>query len=252
MLLLNGEEIKFGSFPNNETYLPLKDLKYSESNDVKLIYEKDSDFFELALVKTFLDSINSKTTLYLVYMPHSRMDRPNGHYAISLIAACTLINSLRFDEVVVREPHSNVTMVLLHNSKKDDWCLNNLDNVLSLSHFDTVFFPDFGAKQRYSKFDGRVSYGKKTRDFLTGEIKGLEISGDVGENVLIIDDLCSRGGTFVEASKELKKNGAKNVSLFVSYVEDNVFTGEIFDHIDKIYTSKERELRNHHRIIKIG
>jgi len=154
--------------------------------------------------------------------------------------------------VVTREPHSPSTIEWLNGATADNWCADRLAEVAKDGEFDSLFFPDFGAKQRYGEgHELPTAYGKKTRAFLTGDITGLEVFGDVGKNVLIVDDLCSRGGTFVAGAKLLKEKGAGRVSLMVAYVEDNVFTGEIFDHIDRIYTSSERELRNHPRITKI-
>lgn len=254
MILLNEKEVQFGNFPNNETYLPVKDLLIKRDNLVKLVYENDQDFLKLALVKEWCDSMGCETSLYLTYMPHSRMDRANGFYSISLNASSRLINSLNFKNVIVREPHSSATIEKLNNSIQDNWCLDRLKTIFFDGNFDSVYFPDYGACLRYSingMHDIPLAWAKKTRDFLTGEITGLEITGKVGKNVLIVDDLCSRGGTFIQGSKLLKLNGAENVSLLVSYVEDNVFTGEIFKYINKIYTSSERELKNHSQIIKI-
>ena len=56
-------------------------------------------------------------------------------------------------------------------------------------------------------------------------------------NVIIIDDLSSYGGTFVQASKKLKEIGANKVYLVVAHAEESVYKGELFDHIDKLYTT---------------
>lgn len=252
MITLNGKEVAFGKFPNGEINLPVGDLLLLADNEVKLVYEDDSDFLRLALVKSWLDDMNCSASLYLAYMPHSRMDRANGHYAVGLKAACQLVNSLNFQKVIVREPHSRSTVDWLTGATVDNWCRDRLARVVKAGGFDSVFFPDFGAKQRYGEgHELPTAHGKKTRDFLSGDITGLVAVGDVGANVLIVDDLCSRGGTFVAGAKLLKSKEASRVGLLVAYVEDNVFTGEIFDHIDRIYTSTERELRNHPRITKI-
>lgn len=82
MITLNGKEVVFGKFPNGEINLPVGDLSLLANNEVKLIYEDDADFMRLALVKCWLDDMNCTASLYLAYMPHSRMDRANGHYAV--------------------------------------------------------------------------------------------------------------------------------------------------------------------------
>lgn len=259
MVELNGNLVEFGVYPNGELNLPISNLIILPENTIKFVYEDNIDFIRLALLKGWVDDMNGNSGLYIAYMPYSRMDRANGHYAVSLKAMCNFINSLNFNSVTVREPHSKQTLDWLNNAVEDAWCLTRFSQVANWVDLKTtekpvsIFFPDYGAKERYSKalIDRPVAYGKKKRDFLTGDILGLEISGDVEKNVLIVDDLCSRGGTFISAAKELKKLGAENISLLVAYCEDNVFTGEIFNYIDTIYTSNERELKNHPQITKI-
>lgn len=251
MIWLNGVPLIFKNFPNNEHLLEKDQLDCGQHCTVKLAYEDDADFMRLAMVKTHLDSLGCVTSLYLTYMPHSRMDRPNPYYATSLEAAARLINAMGFLEVTVREPHSRRTLELLENSAADEWCLARLPRVLETGAYDSIFFPDYGAGVRYraAGYAGvsRLSFGVKVRDFATGQITGLSFSGEVGSSVLIVDDLCSKGGTFVEGAKLLRAQGAKRVGLLVAYVEDNVSNGELFGHIDMVFTAAERNL-SHPRI----
>ena len=84
----------------------------------------------------------------------------------------------------------------------------------------------------------------KKRDWKTGDILGLDIINPeniVGKDVLIVDDICSRGGTFLHSAKALRAAGAKSVSLYVTHLEDTVTTGELASTdnlIDHIYTTK--------------
>lgn len=252
MILLNDNTVTFGCFPNGEINLPIVGLPLIQNSIVKLVYDDDYDFFRLALLKSWLDDMNCRSCLYIAYMPYSRMDRSNGHYAISIKAACTLLNAMRFEQVIVREPHSQITMDLLKNAESDPWCRDRICKVIAIGNYDSLFFPDYGAITRYQGVTSLpTAYGTKNRDFLSGKIDSLELKGTVGRTVLIVDDLCSRGGTFVSGAKLLMAKGASSIDLLVAYVEDNVFTGELFDYVDRIYTSTERMLRNHPRITKL-
>jgi ribose-phosphate pyrophosphokinase len=57
--------------------------------------------------------------------------------------------------------------------------------------------------------------------------------------VLIVDDICSRGGTFVHTAKALKDAGAANVYLYITHCERTIFNGEIFSSglIEKVFTT---------------
>jgi ribose-phosphate pyrophosphokinase len=147
-----------------------------------------------------------------------------------------------FYGVSLVEPHSDVTPALLEGAvTTDEWVQSHIELALGLSNSTTVFFPDAGASKRYTS-PIKYTVGMKTRDFKTGSITDYSLSGEwgeiVNERVLIVDDLCSRGGTFIEASKMLKSKGAKSVNLLVAHCENNVFSGKLFEHITYMYASK--------------
>ena len=57
------------------------------------------------------------------------------------------------------------------------------------------------------------------------------------KKVAIRDDICSYGGTFVTAAKELRKRGVEEIVLFVSHCENNILKGEVFDYVDRVFTT---------------
>lgn len=56
---------------------------------------------------------------------------------------------------------------------------------------------------------------------------------------VLIDDLCSYGGTFLLTAKKLKDLGAKEIYLLVGHCEDSIFSGSVFTSglIDKVFTT---------------
>jgi len=237
MIKLNGKEVISGNFPNRETYISFDKLNFKVYNRVEWEYEDDSEFFKLGLLKNHIDNSLMKAEIIIYYFPHSRMDRKNGSYLFSLKYAADLINSMNFVAVTIYEPHSDVTPALLDRSYPINWCMANLKEAVIQSQANSLFFPDAGAAKRYAGINPLpYGIGNKIRDFNTGSIISYSIDGSVGENVLIVDDLCSRGGTFIYAAKELRARGAKKVSLLVAHCEENVLTGNLFNYIDKLYT----------------
>jgi ribose-phosphate pyrophosphokinase len=118
-----------------------------------------------------------------------------------------------------------------------------------------VFYPDEGAMKRYSgAFPIPYAFGVKKRDWVTGQIQGLDAMGDVegikGKRVLIIDDICSKGGTFYHSAKKLRELGASEVYLYVTHCENTIFEGELLktDLIDKIYTTNSIFTKEHEKI----
>ncbi len=237
MLYLNKYPVMYGAFPNKESHLDIRELTVRALNRVRWVYEDDKEFFQLALLKDYLDSIMTRTELEVRYMPHSRMDRMNETYATALITASKLVKGMGFLAITVVEPHSDVTPALLNTTFVDQWCIQHLQKVVDFEQVDTLFFPDAGASKRYISSRLPYAIGYKSRDFETGRIIDFNLTGPVGKNVLIVDDLCSKGGTFVHSSKLLRKAGAERVFLLVAHCERTVYTGELFECIDKLYTS---------------
>ena len=177
-----------------------------------------------------------------------RMDRLIDGYMFSLKYFCRIINGLRFSEVIVLDPHSSVSTSLLNRCCKSPALQKNVYNVLKMSKADFVFYPDKGACQRYGRLIkiGKTPYfyGEKKRDVNTGLITSYKLFDCPkklkGRDVLIIDDLCSKGFTFHKASEKLKECGARNVFLYVSHCENSIYDGLLLfknSCIDKIFTT---------------
>ena len=251
MIKVGNVEIKQGQFPDG-TLL----MKFDPNGDefdtrgnilVEWYYENDAELFSLICVKRHLDRVYSYSdvVLEMPYIPHARMDRVKSDEDVfTLKYFCEVINSLNFKVVHVRDAHSNVSLALLNNVEEMPITNYVLDAIFE-AQADVLFFPDEGAMKRYSGgFDIPYAFGMKKRDWKTGQIQGLDIINAEAvkdKNVLIVDDICSRGGTFFHAAKALKAAGAKSVSLYVTHLERTVILGEMASTdglVDHVYTTK--------------
>ena len=252
MIKVDGVEIKQGHFPDNTLLMKFDpnsdDFSYDRGAiEVEWLYENDAELFALICVKRHLDRnfTNPHVVLSMPYIPHARMDRVKSDEDVfTLKYFCEVINSLHFDIVWVRDAHSNVSLALLENVQEMPITSYVLDAIF-LSKADTLFFPDEGAMKRYSgEIDIPYAFGMKKRDWKTGHIQGLDIiNAEVvkDKNVLIVDDICSRGGTFYHSAKALKAAGAKSVSLYVTHCEKTIVLGELASTdglVDHVYTTK--------------
>ena len=251
MIKVGNVEIKQGQFPDG-TLL----MKFDPNGDefdtrgnilVEWYYENDAELFSLICVKRHLDRVYSYSdvVLEMPYIPHARMDRVKSDEDVfTLKYFCEVINSLNFKVVHVRDAHSNVSLALLNNVEEMPITNYVLDAIFE-AQADVLFFPDEGAMKRYSGgFDIPYAFGMKKRDWKTGQIQGLDIiNAEVvkDKNVLIVDDICSRGGTFYHSAKALKATGAKSVSLYVTHCEKTIILGEMASTdglVDHVYTTK--------------
>ena len=158
----------------------------------------------------------------------------------------TFINSLNFDRVSIFDPHSNVSSALFDRCTViNPYCY--CSKAAQACKPDFIFYPYEGAMKRYNSIiraNKPITFGMKKREWTTGEIKGLDIFGDTDAlkdaKVLIIDDICSRGGTFYHSANKLKELGAKEIYLYVSHCEDTIHEGELLKDnglIERIYTT---------------
>ena len=251
-------EIAVGnSFPDGTLHLNLPD---EHIYGVKWNYESDAELFTLICIAKHYNDPTME--LYLPYIPHARMDRVKCNEDVfTLKYFCEVINSLNFRRVWVMDAHSNVSLALLNNVKQMSAQDTIYDAVYKVTceiaggynHQErmdaqadlVVFFPDEGAMKRYSDMINDIPYafGIKKRDWATGKILGLDIMNAElvkDKNVLIIDDICSRGGTFLHSAKALKEAGANRIFLYVTHAEKAMVEGEMYNNLDlveRIYTT---------------
>lgn len=266
MLVLNGVRLQTEQFPNNET--KVKDIEHAikpsvspslfATNILEFKYESDSDFMPLMFVRQRLKELRARCYLFVWYMPYSRMDRKIPGDLFTLQYVCEFINWLNFEKVIVMEPHSKETMERLNHSipvyPVVDW-LPRIQAEIGFSENDHVVYPDKGAAARYGDNDYYdICIMEKKRNPLTGNIEDMRLKKgkvNLGSKCIIIDDLCSKGGTFAWAGSILKSLGASEVYLVVSHCEETIFQGKLLDEdspISRVYTSTSMMCKKHPRI----
>lgn len=263
MIRLNGKIVEFGTYPNAETVMPLLTaVQVTHTPTVTLSYEDDRDLIRLVLLRSYIDVIignNASRVLDLVidYMPYSRMDRAQNGHAFTLESVAQLITRPRWSSIRVVEPHSDETLFQLGVRSQPVWSTAKL-TPLAMEDMgfdvqrDYLVVPDKGAHARYAEQLGElfekcnVITLEKHRNFETGKIEGLQVAsrkfasiGDPtrGAKALIIDDLSSRGGTFIQAYRILRHSsiGCSSVSLLVTHMEPVGLEGELQTYMDKVY-----------------
>lgn len=227
--------------------------------DLFYYYTSPDDFIDLKTVTDLLAQNRLKTTLFIAYMPNARMDRIKSPLeSYSLKSFTQYLKTLKVENIFVFDPHSSATNNLLEQDTYLGEMISNdlLKNVLE-AHVEKTFnntnfylaFPDEGSQKRYMdtinycSFKDRVLgvfVGSKARDWKTGEIKRVDVNIVNGEwiidkeedhNVLIIDDICSKGGTFKYFIEAMNKEYGANINyyLYVSHMEPAILDGDLLN-----------------------
>lgn len=250
MLFVNNEQVKVTKFPNGELLVDTTLLRKVKDSTEELAYKNmlvykydgSDSIQELMLACDYLG--DTKYVLMITYMPYERMDRVQEDNCYSLQTFMKQLQAVfKGEDIWVLELHSHATEEPI--SKKVDVIHSSLHMARCVNDVDVVCYPDKGAYNRFSNsgITKAQVYCNKIRDFATGKIQGLELvtnGYDVKDkHVLIVDDLCSAGGTFYYTAQKLREAGAKEVDLVVTHMENNILNGKI------LQTSDEKTVIDH-------
>ncbi len=261
MLTLNGRVLRVDRFPNHEARFKDFDDKIEAGyNILELKYETDEDLLALMFAKKHIDEFeNTKCTLFIWYMPYSRMDRKIEGDLFTLKYICEYINDLGFKKIVIMEPHSEKTLLMLKNAVAvypiNDW-IDYVQKDIGFTQQDSIVLPDKGAVARYLEHveEEQVVLIEKQRNPITCSIEKMYLKEGVvhpGANCIILDDLCSRGGTALWAAKILKEHGAGNVYVAVSHLEEAALEGNLLKEdspVTMLYATKSITSKPHPKV----
>jgi ribose-phosphate pyrophosphokinase len=186
--------------------------------------------------------------LYIPYFLGARSDRKFEEGGVNYLknVICPIVNSQKFNKVIVLDPHSDVLEACLDNFVK----INNFELVkFALPNIGgdiTLVSPDAGAYKKIfdvaKEFDiQKIITATKVRDIKTGnilhtEIPTLDQHNDI--SYVIIDDICDGGRTFIELAKVIK-DGRPTAKVYL-VVTHGIFSagfGELNKYIDGIFTT---------------
>lgn len=259
MIKLNSKPVEINKFPDG-TLLMKQEYDHTEQI-IDWRFQNNEELVALNFLTNHLrDSGAEYIELRMWYIPNARQDRikkPEDIFTLKYFAQ--MINSLKFNRVLVLDPHSSVSEALFDNLYRCTPELIIADVYKKISEMvgdeETVmFYPDEGAMKRYSGMISKpYAFGIKERDWSSGQIKGLSVFGEdvvKGRNILIVDDISSRGGTFYHSAKKLKELGAERIFLFVSHCENTILDGEVLTSglIERVYTTDSLFTAKHEKI----
>lgn len=210
-------------FPSGEIQVTLHTNPSTRIHPIKIIGSILSSDHLMELLQ-LVDAIRSNwkcTDLQLVmpYCAYSRQDRIcNEGESFSLRVFAQLINSCNFTSVITWDNHSDVSTALINN------CSNLHVKDLLISKFYQTFggvvqpiynyliSPDAGSNKKVfacsQRFHIPMIRADKIRDVSNGNIIDTQVFATAAQlknsTVLIIDDICQGGRTFVELAKAIK------------------------------------------------
>lgn len=224
MLSLNGKQVNVTRFPDNTSQVwQLENIDKDEAF-IEWEFATEGELFHLIQLVDLLRIEGVKHfSLFMQFLPYGRQDKVvSNETSFALSSFANVINSLKFDAVVSLDTHNPEMTTFLFDNFRNLFPYFEIGEVVKELNPDVLCFPDKGAIRRYGKelaYLNKIhTYGDKQRDQYTGQILSYELKDDVTDrNVLIIDDICDGGATFIHLAKALFENGAKSVNLYTTH-----------------------------------
>ena len=262
MIKLNGELCIFKYYNDGSTRASIDLNKCYNGSEITWLYDNSNEeILELYYLANHLQEYSIKNIiLNLPYIVNARQDRVKSSAEIfTLKYFANLINSLNFERVNVYDPHSYVSTALI-NHVSVEMPVNEIAEILNHYPNAILCFTDEGGYKRYhSYFQTPFIFGIKERNWETQKIETLQIAGAkhmiAGHDIVICDDILSRGSTLYLTAKTLKELGANKIYCWISHCENTVLGSHIncqslldMDLIDKIYTTNSIWRANHPKV----
>ncbi len=249
-------EFKISKFPDGQQTVDIVINNLSSSLLMKFVVIKSrlNNFKDLELIICANQAVKNLGAeivhLYVPYFMGARSDRKFQDGGVNYLkqVICPIINSQNFSSVTVLDPHSDVLEACLKNfNKVDNLKLVDfaLESLNGRSSQTLIVSPDAGALKKIydvaKHFNiTNVVTASKVRDVVSGNIVKTELPGmflsDI-EHIIIIDDICDGGRTFIELAKVIKEQTNIPIYLVVTHGIFSAGLEQLAEHIDGIFST---------------
>jgi ribose-phosphate pyrophosphokinase len=223
------------NFPDGEPHIVLEEINRKESVKVICRITNPIDLFIVTQVGSILNRQGVMYSFDIKYLMSMRMDRViSFNEAYSLEIVLKMLKMFNPISITVLEPHNDLAIFVNEGagypSIKPDFseCL--------------VVFPDKGTYERYKDWYDKAVICSKVRDISTGKLTSFSIDNpEILEEhpdkpLVVIDDLCDGGGTFVGIAKLLnEKCPNRPKSIFVTHAVNPKGIDNMSKHYDNVY-----------------
>lgn len=240
----------------------VRTLKFSNpqiaANHPWMIKSRLNNWLDLELIVASVASLRGlgvkEIHLYTPYFMGARSDRKfeggGNNYLKDVIAP--VINSLNLESVTVLDPHSDVLEACINNFRKlgiadgtnslVKWATREIYGVIDNGNYPFILVsPDAGAQKKIYKVAEQIGYTgdiitcSKSRDVDGKLTKTIVPNLDISKDLIIIDDICDGGATFINIAKEAAKQypALKNPKIYL-IVTHGIFSKQ-FKKLDKYF-----------------
>lgn len=226
-------------YPNGEMHVHIGDNVINEEClIIGSISPPDENLMALLMASEALKRQGARSVqVFLPYLSYSRQDKllPGEGGGIELVGS--LLRASGIDKIITVDAHSQldeklIGLPLLSISSASLF----VPSVQSLGWGDfTVVAPDKGATHRAQAVANLLGITKPiahlSKKHEAGNIVHFDLIGDVGERVVVVDDIIDSGHTIISACDMLRKNGVKDIVVIISH---GLFINDAIKKISKL------------------
>lgn len=227
MIKINGLSLAEDStFPGGELHIKLPELNNPATIVVNTRIKSSDTLVKLLLVKDALDFYypGTRKILRCLYLPYARQDRRcNPGEAFSAAVIAKLIDNMGFDKIVIADVHSIVARNFILKTRVRHLDLIDIFASVAQPLIPNAVFvaPDAGSYSKVSELADQYMRPLVTatkRRIGSRIYSSVSVSQSIeGRDLLIVDDICDGGGTFIALAKELKELKPASISLYVTH-----------------------------------
>ena len=237
-------KIELNAYPDGIPWCPKPGSWCRGTNFTVLLRPRSLAAFAAGLF--WVDAFNERhpgaeVRLVLPFIPGARQDRLNdeGDWLFTAKSVSRMINSRYFAQVVVLDPHSDVAPALIDRCKViKSHEIEAVYSELESRKYAAVVSPDAGAEKRAAAFANRLHipliHAWKSRNIADGKISGFgheplpftskDRLGEDPRRLLIVDDICDGGGTFIGLAKTFNYESALEEVVLDLFVTHGLFS----------------------------
>ncbi|WP_371228183.1 ribose-phosphate pyrophosphokinase [Roseovarius sp. 2305UL8-3] len=192
----------------------------------------------LVLIDALKRASAGRITAVIPYFGYARQDRkPAPRTPISAKLVANIISTAGADRVLTMDLHAGQIQgffdIPTDNLVAVPEMVSDLEENYDLAN-TIVVSPDVGgvvrARQLAKRIKSPLAIVDKRRD-KPGQSEVMNIIGDVsGRSCILVDDMIDSGGTLCNAASALLKNGASDVSAYITH---GVLSGSAVDRVNK-------------------
>lgn len=233
-----SDNYKVITFPDGEVHIELAPLNRKEDVAVRCRITNAEELLILMQVADILKrqcmDICVLEIYYLMGMRCDRLFDVNRPFTLKIVA--DMINSIGARQVYIYEPHSDRAIRMINNAAAVEYTQYIESMLHGFNDALLLVAPDEGAALRYGMpFAVTCS---KVRDVSTGKLINFKATENVsvrGRDLLMVDDLCDGGGTFMGLAPKVRELEPKSLSLLVTHAIQKAGIEKVASVYDKVY-----------------